>query len=248
MSLNKIITRKTEVIETLTDAKEMQGKYLSEPLKRGWTEDFVDDDTGEVVSIERFEMIQERGLKIEGDVLSKILFHIECGDIKNVVCSNQERKGSIAFDNSSVWNVKASRPNGKSKLNLILIAQSLQQAIEISKDFIELKHEGSFVFNQVTAYKNAVIIEREVSEEELEEFDFYELQVLIEAEDISHYSTFVVLASDADNAKAIIENYLFEDENFKPVLYSLKVTLEAAKRIPVNSVIEKDFSLAYINE
>lgn len=49
------------------------GRKLAARVLRTWTEDFVDEDTGEVVTIERNDIILERDLAIEADNIDLIL-------------------------------------------------------------------------------------------------------------------------------------------------------------------------------
>ena len=71
------------VIET-SKPEEMRGKYLAEKVVKSWTEDFVDEDTGEPVSIERTEVIFDRGTYIDDDMLQKIMFSIQAEEIQTV--------------------------------------------------------------------------------------------------------------------------------------------------------------------
>lgn len=53
-------------------------------------EKFTDEDTGELVSIDRSEILFERGSYIDEDMFAKIMFHIQAGDIKTVkVCDSK---------------------------------------------------------------------------------------------------------------------------------------------------------------
>ena len=46
-------TRHTENRFVTSDLEENERKYLTKRILRSWTEDFVDEDTGETVQIER---------------------------------------------------------------------------------------------------------------------------------------------------------------------------------------------------
>ena len=50
------------------------GRKLAARVLRSWTEDFVDEDTGEVVTIERNEIILERDIVLDEDNIELILF------------------------------------------------------------------------------------------------------------------------------------------------------------------------------
>ena len=62
-----------EVKVNKKNMKEALGKRLAARVLKSWSEDFVDEDTGEVVSIERNEVIMERETEITADNVSEIL-------------------------------------------------------------------------------------------------------------------------------------------------------------------------------
>ena len=62
--------------EVKADRKSLEaniGRRLAERVLRSWTEDFVDEDTGEVVSIERNEVILERDSILSEDYIDTII-------------------------------------------------------------------------------------------------------------------------------------------------------------------------------
>ena len=72
-----------------SDPKEMLGKYMPKYAVKTWTEDFRDEDTGEVVSIERNQIVVERGY-ISQEELAEIQFAIQAGDIADVEVSEDD--------------------------------------------------------------------------------------------------------------------------------------------------------------
>jgi len=62
-----------EIKVTKKSLKNAIGKKLAARVLKSWIEDFVDEDTGEVVSIERNEIILERDTKIEEEHIDLIL-------------------------------------------------------------------------------------------------------------------------------------------------------------------------------
>jgi DNA-directed RNA polymerase subunit beta len=63
-----------EVKAATEDAlKSSIGRKLAARVLRSWTEDFVDEDTGEVVTIERNEIILERDVVLDEENISLIL-------------------------------------------------------------------------------------------------------------------------------------------------------------------------------
>ena len=62
-----------EIPATRDELNNAVGRKLAARVLRSWTEDFVDEDTGEVVTIERNEIILERDVLIEEDNIDMIL-------------------------------------------------------------------------------------------------------------------------------------------------------------------------------
>ena len=77
-----------KVVET-NNPDEMLHKYLAENAVKTWTENFIDQDTGEKVPVERHEVIFDRGTYIDESLLPKIMFSIQSEELKTVkVCEN----------------------------------------------------------------------------------------------------------------------------------------------------------------
>ncbi|TVR88533.1 MAG: DNA-directed RNA polymerase subunit beta [Saprospirales bacterium] len=62
-----------EIKANKTQLKKAIGRKLAARVLRKWTEDFVDEDTGEVVTIERNEIILERDMILDADNINMIL-------------------------------------------------------------------------------------------------------------------------------------------------------------------------------
>jgi len=63
----------TEMKVTKANLKKAIGQKLAARVLRSWVEDFVDEDTGEVVSIDRYEIILERGTELDKENIDEIL-------------------------------------------------------------------------------------------------------------------------------------------------------------------------------
>ena len=61
-----------EVKVTKANLKKINGRKLAARVLKSWVEDFVDEDTGEVVSIERNEVIIDRETIIEEEHVAMI--------------------------------------------------------------------------------------------------------------------------------------------------------------------------------
>ena len=138
----RVETRKDEIRVTTRDLKQMLNKYLVHNLFRKWTEDFMDQDTGEVVSIERNELILEAGTYLGKEECSTINFYMQEGSITEVEVSNQKR---MAFENDRDALVPyISQVMLDKKKKFLLKAQNIDQAREIVKDYTELNFKGLY--------------------------------------------------------------------------------------------------------
>ncbi len=82
--------------EVKSDKKNLgkcEGKRLAARVLRTWVEDFVDEDTGEVVSIERNEIVLERDTVLDAENINMI---IEMG-VKSVFVQKEEVSGDYAI-------------------------------------------------------------------------------------------------------------------------------------------------------
>lgn len=138
-----IETRKTEKRYVTSDLKNMLNMYLAKRVLKTWIEDFVDADTGKVVSIERNEVLFERGTLIDRDILSQIQFFMSAGDITSVEVSNQKR---MAFENENkaLYPYMAQAQISDKKYKFLLYATGLENVITILKDYIELNYQSGF--------------------------------------------------------------------------------------------------------
>ncbi|HRP17078.1 MAG TPA: DNA-directed RNA polymerase subunit beta, partial [Ginsengibacter sp.] len=69
------------------------GKRLAARVLRSWVEDFVDDDTGEVISLERNEIMLERDTVLDEENVAMILEL----DVKSVFVQKEEVSGDYAI-------------------------------------------------------------------------------------------------------------------------------------------------------
>ncbi len=86
-----------EVKVTRNSLKKVIGKQLAARVVESWTEDFVDEDTGEVVSMERTEVVIERDVELTEEHINKILEL----DIKSILIKAEDKDG---IDYSVIYN------------------------------------------------------------------------------------------------------------------------------------------------
>lgn len=263
MGTTNIRTRKNEIRFVTNKPEEMLQKYLAKRLLRTWQEDFVDNDTGEVVSIDRNEIIADRGQLITGDLLAVIQFHLEAGDISEVEVSNQRREGILSANTQMFpWMVTICIAGGKKK-KMLLYASSIRMAVDIVCDYVELEFSGMFTLVSAKSLESCIILKDnllsiancENNDEDPEQNEscepvkkFYQIDTTVSVVDGSaSFPTFVIEAKDIDRAMFIINDFISKrireksDEEVK----EFEVKLEAAKILACNYIIEQEFSMAY---
>lgn len=152
-----IESRKSEIRYVTSDSKRMLGKFCARRVLRTWTEDFVDEDTGKVVPVERNEVVVERGTYIDQDVLCQINFMMQEGSVKEVEVSNQNRQG-IELENNRMFPYKAVAKIGDKRKTFLLYATSVANALLVLVDYIELNFQGGFTVTDIKEMDYCVII------------------------------------------------------------------------------------------
>ena len=110
-----------EVKVNKTALKKALGRKLAARVLKSWNEDFVDEDTGEVVSIERNEVIMERETEITEDNMDDIL---ESG-AQTILVHKDE---SVAQDYSIIFNTLQKDPSNSEKEAVLYIYRQLRNA------------------------------------------------------------------------------------------------------------------------
>ena len=110
-----------EVKATKTNLKKQIGKRLAARVLKSWVEDFVDEDTGEVVSIERNEVILDRETILEEDNINDIL---ESG----VSCVLLHKEEVDTSDYSIIFNTLQKDPSNSEKEAVLYIYRQLRNA------------------------------------------------------------------------------------------------------------------------
>ena len=110
-----------EVKVNKASLKKVEGCKLAARLLKSWNEDFVDEDTGEVVSIERNEIIMDRGTEITEDNIMDIL---ESG-AQTILVHKDE---ATAQDFSIIFNTLAKDTSNSEKEAVLFIYRQLRNA------------------------------------------------------------------------------------------------------------------------
>ena len=110
-----------EVKVNKTNLKKVMGRKLAARVLKSWVEDLVDEDTGEVVSIERNRIILDRETILEPEHIDQIL---ESGT-QSILVHQQEASTS---DYSIIFNTLQKDPSNSEKEAVLYIYRQLRNA------------------------------------------------------------------------------------------------------------------------
>ena len=116
----KIIIEEVEYGVRTTLQKYVGCKLAARVLKT-WVEDFVDEDTGEVVSIERNEVIIDRETPLEEEHIEEII----ASGVRTVLI---HREGANQSDYSIIFNTLQKHPSNSEKEAVLYIYRQLRNA------------------------------------------------------------------------------------------------------------------------
>jgi hypothetical protein len=255
-----MLTKKDEHIVTVTSTEELEQIdrrkfcYAASKIVRTYPEDFINEDTGETVTIDRNEILYSKGDHISQDDFSALLFHFQSGELKEVSLSDQYRPGYVFGSSWSIWQVNAA---GHIKLNMLLSAPNANLAYEIAKDYIELNYSGGFKITGIKLFTANIVIENNTEEKENNgkkvENNWYSISSVVkedteedeEVEVENRAYDFIVYADTVETAKEIIEEWVakrrIENKQTEPYV----VNILSAKTINCNTIVPEDFWMAY---
>ncbi len=110
-----------EIKATKTNLKKVVGRKLAARVLKSWVEDFVDEDTGEVVSIERNEVIIDRETVLTEEHIDEI---IESG-VKTILIHKDDQR---QLDYAIIYNTLQKDPCNSEKEAVLHIYRQLRNA------------------------------------------------------------------------------------------------------------------------
>ena len=110
-----------EIKVNKTNLKKLAGRKLAARVLKTWVEDFVDEDTGEVVSIERNEVIIDRETVLEPEMLELIM---QSG-VQNVLLHKEDQN---LADFAIIYNTLQKDPSNSEKEAVLYIYRQLRNA------------------------------------------------------------------------------------------------------------------------
>ena len=272
MEENKREWKRTQDIVTFRtkDPKEMLGKFLPKRVVKTWTEDFIDEDTGDTVSIERSQVIMEAGCKITQEKLQELMFAIQSGDIEDVEVSDEDVRPmnvhvssclipfSLEFERWVVTIVKD---------HFVCYAQNISQAIRIATEFGQMYRgfSGCVHVNKVVKMDAKFVPDNHPCIPEAdrkpadEPKDYFKVQVrreYYEFDKLKHYdSYYIVHANDVGEAKERIALLLKiqkaeaeKRDGFRVKDNEERVTIRKALPFTVDCIVPREFSELYMEK
>ncbi len=110
-----------EIKVSRTSLKKLVGRKLAARILKSWIEDFVDEDTGEVVSIERNEVIIDRETILENEHIDNIID----SDTKSILL---HKEGQTLSDYEIIYNTLQKDPCNSEKEAVLHIYRQLRNS------------------------------------------------------------------------------------------------------------------------
>jgi len=262
MKTNQVETKKNEIKIRTTDPELMYDKYLTEDVLKTWKEDFIDPDSGEVIALDRSQVLFKKGSLVTTDMIPEIRFFQSAGDIYDIEVSNQQRLAKMVYlKGMTPWLVTVQF--SKSKHRILLYANSVQMAIDVTNDYVELNFEEPFYILSIRNFADCIIMPEEEKEQTEEgeqdqeeagpEKKFYKIDVKVKMESGDYNSIFVINTINVDSAMFRIYAWIHEqtkkraEKRDKNLSTEFETAIESAVVIPCSRTIEREFSYAYLN-
>lgn len=271
--IDPTLTRKDAVTFMTDNPAEMIGYYLAEPLQKTWQEDFADSETGELITINRCEVFMRRGVYITPEQAQTISFYYQSGELDKPVKMSNQRRQAEEYNTSALKPYKVSATINNKRHKFILEAQTVELAMEVARDWIELNYNGTFTITGANALQNVILLNRDMerfndngeaeeiigtgeADGETTRHYMAEAEVIVsyfgEDETDEHKFTFIVKTLDVDTAKAAATAWMtakVRKNNNETAdgreISSVKTSLTAAKPFSCAALINRAFCEAY---
>ncbi|MDR0681623.1 MAG: DUF4494 family protein [Dysgonamonadaceae bacterium] len=238
-----------ELIKKTVKTEDAQGWYLMQTEKKYWTEDFLDEETNEVVSAERSEDLIKKGVCLTGIDISILLEN----EIKTVQVSNIPVRGNQEKD-MNLWEtvLKVSEKSNRRKRSYIVKADSPAMAEQFISEYFEINIEAAFEIVKVNQVEyNRVIkvydTELEAYESEGRKAKWYKCQIYatVDNEDNGEETdggsrNTLVLAFSFENALRAVKAVMSRDE-----FYAIYRTFKQVQELNIAGVFIPDEDVSY---
>ncbi len=247
-------TRYDEMRLRTLNPKTMLDCYLVEPAKRAYKEDFIDESTGEIATVERNEIVEQAGTLITQDVLARLKFFIDAGELKEVLVSNQKRQGARVNYNALVPYTVTLKPFSGSTIKLLVRANSLQMALQIAEDYGDYIIAGYYRVKSAKKEDNFYIIDYPAKDKEENAAPdvYYKIDAVISITKADgtelvkgSAETFLLPSPDADEARKLILREIAQAYKKEHGVVSVELTLSEARTFSASDIVPVHFSQKY---
>jgi hypothetical protein len=209
-----------EIIKQVLPVEEATGWYLLQNETKTYTEDFVDEDTNEVVPIDRNEVILCKGCQLTDIDVSAL----KENGIDSVRVSNIPLKGNKQ-EYMHLWEVslKICSKNGMKKKTYIVTAESPTSAEAFISDYLEINIECTFEAVKVSKVEYHKVIKLYETERDDYERDgkhlvcWYKCQTFATADDEDD--------DDIETGNNPVKNILVQSTDLETALAAIKVVM-----------------------
>jgi len=205
-----------ELIKKTMNVADANGWYLLQNEVRTWMEDFTDEDSGNVVSMERSEILCGKGTQLTALDISTL----EENGIKTVRVSNIALKGNQE-KSLELWEttIKQRSNRGVSKKTYMVTADSPANAEKYLSEWCELNVDAVFEFTKVNKQDYNKVIKMYDTERDNYEADgnhrvkWYKCQI------------YAVFSDDSEDGNAGSKNILCQATSFENAIEAIKMVL-----------------------
>jgi hypothetical protein len=224
------------------------GWYLTQDEKRDWTEDFADEETGEVVPVERSEIVCKKGVQIN-EITASLLREngISTVNVSSIpILGNQQKIENI-------WEtiLKVKSKNGVRKKTYIVTAECPAAAEKFISEWIEINNEVTFEIVKINKLEYSKVIK--IYDTQREEFEtdgkhwikWYKCQIFAMIDDNTEdgsagAKTILVQATDFENAIEAVKSVMNRDE-----FDSVYTTFKTLQELNIVEVFIPDEDVSY---
>lgn len=246
-----------------SDPKEMLGKYLPKHAMKKWTDDFIDEYTGEAVSLERNQIVVERGY-ISQEKLAEIQFAIQAGDIQDVEVSEEDVRDMTLYTPGYHTNFMVEIPiflvGTITKIHFAVRAQTIPQAIQIAAEFGQMYKgfDGNIRATRCVTLDASIVpddhqcipeVDRKPADERKDYFKVQVRREFMEGLKLKKSDTYyIVAANDVGQAKERIALLLDILKAEQEKMQGFKIeddsstTIRKAMPFEVDCIVPKEFS------
>jgi hypothetical protein len=207
-----------EILKRTLQIEDAKGWHLLQSESKVWIEDFEDEETGDIINIERNEVILNKGCKLTEIDISTL----KENGITTVHVSNIPLKGNKQ-EHMNLWEVslKIRSKNGEKKKTYIVTAESPTAAETFISDYLEINVECTFEAVKVSKLEYSKVIMLYDTEREEYEADgrhwirWYKSQIFAMVDD----------EGDTETGSNPVKNILVQATDFETALKATKTVM-----------------------